>query len=298
MPFTLNQLRVFNAVIRHRSVSKAATALGVTQPAVSSQISKLEQDHGVVLFERRGVRATRPTDLGRDLFRITQALDDVEDRATALLREADTALQATHLRFATASPEVLMALLGRLKSHLGDFTIESWTGPSRLAMTRLADREVEFGLFPVADPDQYRDQIIAYPVVRQTLMFLVPSDHPLASSPEPISLAAVLDEQPLISRSAESETQQLADGVLTSLQLSPKRTLKIEDRIGAYEAVAAGLGGCFVLSRDVPQDKRLAGIRLKGVDAEISECLCILRSRAELPAVRRLLELAKPLIPF
>jgi DNA-binding transcriptional LysR family regulator len=51
---TLRQLKVFEAVARHRSFSRAAEELHLTQPAVSTQVRKLEEHAGLPLFEQLG----------------------------------------------------------------------------------------------------------------------------------------------------------------------------------------------------------------------------------------------------
>src|SRR6202051_2430890 len=51
---TLRQLKVFEAVARHLSFSRAAEELHLTQPAVSTQVKKLEEHAGLPLFEQLG----------------------------------------------------------------------------------------------------------------------------------------------------------------------------------------------------------------------------------------------------
>src|SRR3954454_15781771 len=51
---TLRQLKVFEAVARHSSFSRAAEELHLTQPAVSTQVSKLQEHAGLPLFEQLG----------------------------------------------------------------------------------------------------------------------------------------------------------------------------------------------------------------------------------------------------
>ncbi|MBK8770811.1 MAG: LysR family transcriptional regulator [Rhizobiales bacterium] len=62
----LNALRCFESAARHRSFSRAATDLHVTQSAVSHQVRQLEDWFGVLLFERQG-RQTVPTAKGEML---------------------------------------------------------------------------------------------------------------------------------------------------------------------------------------------------------------------------------------
>ena len=56
MNITLRQLKIFDAVARHLSFTKASDELHLTQPAVSMQIKQLEQEVGVPLFDQVGKR--------------------------------------------------------------------------------------------------------------------------------------------------------------------------------------------------------------------------------------------------
>ena len=82
---TLNQLRVFEAVARTGSFSRAAETLSVTQPAVTLQIHQLERDCGVQLFERIR-RRPRLTDAGA-------VLQDYARRIFTLVDEAGRHLE-------------------------------------------------------------------------------------------------------------------------------------------------------------------------------------------------------------
>ncbi|MBL4906627.1 MAG: LysR family transcriptional regulator, partial [Sneathiella sp.] len=65
-----SQLRAFHAVATQGGFSKAASFLGLTQPALSDQVKKLEQRFGVLLFHRHK-RIVRMTELGEQLLEIT-----------------------------------------------------------------------------------------------------------------------------------------------------------------------------------------------------------------------------------
>ena len=51
---TIHQLRVFRTVVEFSSYTQAASALSLSQPAVSMQVKKLEQIFGVPLIEQLG----------------------------------------------------------------------------------------------------------------------------------------------------------------------------------------------------------------------------------------------------
>jgi LysR family transcriptional regulator of gallate degradation len=72
---SLRQLRVFEAVARHKSIGRAAASTGLSQPAVTQAIASLERRFGVALFER--VRSgSYPTDFGKILLARTERLFD------------------------------------------------------------------------------------------------------------------------------------------------------------------------------------------------------------------------------
>lgn len=70
---TQQELEVFLAVVKAGSVSGAAQALYITQPAVSRHIHALERELGCTLMVRgRGVRRVELTDQGRDFIQVAE----------------------------------------------------------------------------------------------------------------------------------------------------------------------------------------------------------------------------------
>ena len=107
-------LEAFRAVVDHRSVTAAATAMGVTQPAVSTQIARLEETIGFALFERSGGRL-KPTPEGLLFYaEATRVLGEVDrlETTTAQIREG----QAGRLTIAS-HPWAAISLLPKLVSE-------------------------------------------------------------------------------------------------------------------------------------------------------------------------------------
>lgn len=77
--FDWNQVRAFLATAEEGSLSAAARALGQTQPTLSRQVSALEEDLGVTLFERAG-RAMSLTTAGTDLLEHVRAMGEAATR--------------------------------------------------------------------------------------------------------------------------------------------------------------------------------------------------------------------------
>ena len=94
----LRPIHYLKAVVDHGSFTRAASALHVSQPALSQQIREFEERMGVQLLDRTG-RKIRPTDAGEAfLFHVRRALDelevggrairDVQDLSSGALRSA------------------------------------------------------------------------------------------------------------------------------------------------------------------------------------------------------------------
>ncbi len=88
---TLHQLRIFWAVAHSETLTKAAKQLGLTQPSLSQQLSKLETTVGAALFDRTPIQMTL-TDAGKFLLRkaeyILSNVEEAEDGLRAFSKGA------------------------------------------------------------------------------------------------------------------------------------------------------------------------------------------------------------------
>lgn len=100
---TLEQLKVFVAIAEHGHVTRAATALGRTQSAVSASLAALESRHGVSLFDRIG-RGVELSEAGRVFLPEARA---VLGRADAALRALDDLTGLRRGRLALAASQTV-----------------------------------------------------------------------------------------------------------------------------------------------------------------------------------------------
>ena len=165
----LSRLRPFEAAARHESFSLAAAELGLTQTAISKQITHLERDLGVALFERRN-RAVFLTNEGRRLGQVVNAaLSDIASDVAYLrgdrrsdelilhcqLCEAFYWLMPRLARFHEQHPGTELRVVSTLKpltEAQGHFDVALQTsgrpsGTAKLAFT------VSDEVFPVCAPD-------------------------------------------------------------------------------------------------------------------------------------------------
>lgn len=128
-------LEAFRAVVDQRSVTSAAASMGLTQPAVSAQIARLEQELGFALFDRRNGRL-RPTPEGMLFYaeaskaltsidRLTQAAENIRTAQVGRLVIASHPSAAISLlpslvsAFLAERPGVLVRLLSRNSEVIG-----------------------------------------------------------------------------------------------------------------------------------------------------------------------------------
>ncbi|WP_156726199.1 LysR family transcriptional regulator [Streptomyces apocyni] len=205
MDLELRHLKTIRAIADAGSLTKAATALGLAQPALSTQLKRIERILGGELFER-GRHGVRTTALG----------DFVLDRARVVL-PAVSGLQREAARFAHAADEgrgfriggTHGPLLGGLVDRLATAcpgarvtTHTSWSEREIAALT--AESRLDFALIGTCGASQppEGERLIWREIARDPVFVMLATDHPLAGCAE-IDLARL---------SAESWTDVPGDG--------------------------------------------------------------------------------------
>ena len=115
----LRPIRYLKAVADHGSFTRAASALHVSQPALSQQIREFEERMGVQLLDRTG-RKVRPTDAGEAYLRhVRRALDELEVGGRAIRDVQDLSSGALRLGFTPSFAIYLLApLIRRYRNRL------------------------------------------------------------------------------------------------------------------------------------------------------------------------------------
>ena len=124
----LRQLRTFEAVVRHRTVTDAAVALAMAPSSVSEQIRTLEKSLGIALFERTP-RGMRLTGAGERMLSWARRLLDQAEQAR---REVTGQRQALRLgALETIAATYMPRVLGRLAERRPGLRVEVRTSASR-----------------------------------------------------------------------------------------------------------------------------------------------------------------------
>ena len=175
----LKPLRAFCQVARLGSVSRAAEALYLSQPAVTLQLQALERELGVRLLERSGRRLT-PTREGELLYEMARPLVEGLDGLAASFREQVRGLDAGELNVAAGSSTILYLLPGivdAFRQRHADvrLSLHNVTGASGLDLLRSDAVDLAVGSMLDVPAD------LSYaPVYRFEPMLIMPPEHPLA----------------------------------------------------------------------------------------------------------------------
>lgn len=143
----LRQLSYFIAVAEHRSIIKAAQALFISQPSVSTQIKLLEEELDVQLFERRQ-DGTILTPEGREFLGYARVALDTLGAAKASLR----AHQVTEVGTVTVgipgslSPMLSLRLLETVRRDCPNIRLKIVSGLSGHLARWILDDTIDFGL--------------------------------------------------------------------------------------------------------------------------------------------------------
>lgn len=105
--FDWNHIRAFLATAEEGSLSAAARKLALTQPTLGRQVSALEEDLGVMLFERVG-RTLQLTDAGAELLEHVRAMGEAADRVSLAASSQNQTIEG---RVAITASDVYSAYL-------------------------------------------------------------------------------------------------------------------------------------------------------------------------------------------
>ena len=243
---TFHQLRVFLAVARHGSYSRAAEELLLTQPAVSAQVRELERALDATFFERVG-RTIVLTEAGKELLAYAERICALIDEARLAMEELD-GLKRGRIAVAavsTAGAYVLPLLLGEFQKRYPGISMNLEVTNRALVRDRLLHNEVD--LVVMGRPPEEAPHV-AEPFLSDELVVVAAPSHPLARVKRiPVDRLA---REVFIAREVGSGTRLNADEFFRQQGVKLRVGLELGDNSAVKEAVAAGLG-IALLSRHV-----------------------------------------------
>lgn len=241
MDLELRHLRVICAIDEAGSITKAAAALGMSQPTLTMQLRRIERLLGNQLFERSR-KGTRPTTLGEFVLARARAAIPMVD---AIRRDSATYLEFTSgsrpLRYVAMAGPLMVGLLRELQDLYpgADVVLHTETHVgATLDLITSGQLDLATIVEYVRGDGEPRAELDRLTIATEPVFVLLPSTHPLAGAPT-VRVAQLRDAEWVVPGSQ-------GDGLMESLTQVCERagfTAIVRHRAeaaGARELIAAG----------------------------------------------------------
>lgn len=269
------------------SFTEVANQLYCSQPAVSKQIKKLEEELGVPLFNRIGKR-NHLTIQGAYFKPYAQEIINTYRMAKEHilqlenLEEGTISFGATNFIGVYLIPEILAIFRERFPKVSIDFTISS----SKKLIELLEKDRIEFAFFS-GYVNLIEDRFITKEILKDELKIIVHAKHRLAYN-KSVKFSDIKDET-FILKGTQSSLYKFLIEHIGKASFSKNTLLKISNQEGIKEAVLQNLGISFMSERAVKHEKELGllkTIKLEAIDLSRSITLVYDKNHNLTPAAR------------
>lgn len=287
MDYTLNQLQIFLKVVQHKSITKTAEELYMTQPAVSIQLKNFQNQFSIPLTEV----------VGRQLY-ITDFGYNIADSAEKILNEVDALNYKTsaykgelsgrlHISCVSTGQYVLPNFLsGFINLHEGlDLDIDV-TNKLKVVES-LKKNEVDFALVSVL-PKKLK---INQEILMSNRLFLIGKSRKELNEDTPEE--SIFESMQLIFREQGSATRDAMQDFIAKNKLPVHKRIQLVTNEAVKQAVMAGIGYSImpvIGLRHELKNEELQIIPLKGLPITTSWRLIWLKSKKLSPAAKAFLE--------
>ncbi len=278
-----SQLKAFHHVALLGGFSRAAEALFLTQPAISEQVKKLEQDHDLLLFHREKKRV-RLTQEGEALFHMTKQYFEIEAQIEDYLSETSAAIEG-ELRIIADSAHHVTDFLGPFNKKYPNITITLRAGNTEGILEELRAYNAEIGIAGSLTPGK---DMSALSLGTSDIVAFAARGVLLASKNS--LTVEELAHLPLIFRENGSKTRQKLEEEARKKGITLKPAIVAEGREAVRELVATGAGIGFVSQAEYGHDARLTQIELKDVDISMSESMIYMSQRKDVKIIRAFMD--------
>ncbi|MBP7951337.1 MAG: LysR family transcriptional regulator [Verrucomicrobiales bacterium] len=239
VPMEMHQLRYFLAVVKTGSFSRAAQECHVSQPSLSQQILKLEEELGEALFERRP-RGVALTQAGQALAPSARSILLEADEAQRRVREARGDIRGTVTLgvLPTIAPYLLPDLLRQFSEKYPDAGVVVQEDTTARLLMALDATEVDLALLslPVDAPF-----VAITRLFEDELLLAVPPEHRLAALPN-VTLPDLSGEDFILLREGHCLADQAQDLCRMQADFRPKIACRSAQLETVLALIRGGLG--------------------------------------------------------
>ena len=262
MNLTFRQLRVFEAVARHLSYTRAAEDLHLTQPAVSMQVRQLERTVGLPLFNKTGKRISI-TEAGTEMLRYSRSITRQLTEAEAVFDELK-GLKRGRLKITIATTADYFApqLLAGFNEKYPDIQVVLGIGNRSALLRELANYETELVIMGQPPHDQSLDFT---PFRNNPLVIVAPPNHPWVARTQ-IKLKEIQDSTFLI-REPGSGTRIAMKRFFNEQGIQPNTGMEMASNEAIKKGVQAGLGLGLLSKETLAMELELGQLMILDVEA-------------------------------
>jgi len=287
---TLNQLLYFQTVARYQHFRLAAASLNISQPSLSRSIANLEEELGIILFERKG-RTVTLTKYGRlFLEHANRILTDVQLAEKQMKKLSGN---AGHVDIAYVFPLAAQYIPHTVRRFLAKSSNETISFNFHQTYTRemvsglKAERyDVIFGSYVENEPD-----IQFVPILKQEMIIITPLGHPLAQKKD--SGLKDLVKYPVMGYDKTSGLGQFTNRTYSSYGLTPNIVCESPDENAIASLVAEDFGIALVADVDILDHFPLEKIHLTDVSLSHTVYMAYLKDHYQIPAVKNFISFIK-----
>jgi len=255
---SLNSLLVFHEVAKHKSFSKAAEGLFISQPAVTKHIRNLELKVGMG-FIQRGKGGCALTDAGKILFKYTQRISshlmEIENVLGSLKKDYHGLLKIGTTE--SYSKCLMPKLLSGFQTFFPSIKITLDVGNSEEIEKSLSTYRNDLALIGVTKVSSKFESI---PFLKEKLVLIVSSRHPLVKRGE-VSLKE-LEGYPLIIRAKGSSTRKVLLKAFRDLDIHPSLLIEAGSSEFIKQWVSEGKGVSVIVKRTVEEEEKMGIIKI------------------------------------
>jgi len=236
MHYTIHQLEIFLKIVENLSITKASEQLHLTQPAVSIQLKKFQDQFEIPLVEVIG-RKLYVTDFGYEVAKSAQKVVEEMQHLSAKTM-AYKGLLTGKLRVSSVSTGkyIIPYILSDFIQNNAGVELKLDVTNKSMVLENLANNEVDFSLVSVLPTD----------MLLETEDLLDNELYPVASpsfvSTKKQYTSAIFEKYPLIFREKGSATRLAMEGYLQGQSIPYSVKLELTSNEAVKQAVIAGLG--------------------------------------------------------
>lgn len=292
MSLDLRRLRYVHAIAQHGSLTRAAEALGVAQPALSHHLAELEGHFGTPLFHRTP-RGMVPTDVGHILAaQAASILRSVEDAEAAVRQGVDSLAGAVTLGLLnTVALSIAVPLLKRCSDRFPNIRLSIWEGTSQTLAEAMQKQELDLCV-NLSEATDGNARLLA----TERLVLASPADAGAPEGDVPLREALAL---PLILPPRDHVIRKLVEWAALQHDLRVDVRYQVAGGWTLKRLVGEGLGHTIIGRSAILPDDLRGGISIRPIVAPVLERrLVIVESpvRASAPAVEAVTALLRELV--